>query len=299
MDIEQVRIFLVLAQELNFSKAAKALEISQPTVSRTIGALEKHLGGVLFRREREKSHLTELGKLVLPYFEEINSNAGNLIEVAHKYQSLEKTPVTVGVMCTIGPNRLMSLMKKIQELFSGVEVSIVNGNAPRLQGMLEDGVIDLAICGRPDGFSEDFHIVPLYTEKVMAVLNPSHPSAEKDFMDIWLLDGQKYIERTGCEFTVQESEFLTDKGINLDRVFSSDRDDWVQAMIRDNMGVSLMAESSVVLPDLIVKPIPGLPFTRQIKLVTVRGRRHSAGIGAVLQAAREAYEPQRTSEGRF
>ena len=293
MDVEQVKTFLVLAKELNFSRAAEILNVSQPTVSRTISSIEAQLGGLLFRRERGNSHLTELGKLVLPYFEEIETNAGNLVEVARKYKALEQTPVSVGLMCTIGPERLISLIAKIRELFAGVEVSITNGNARALQEMLSDGKLDLAICGRPKGFDDRFHAVPLYQEKVMAVLNKEHPLAERSFVDLDDLDGLPCIERTGCEFSVQEGNFLLEKDIYLDRIFSSDRDDWIQSMIREGIGMSLMAESAVFLPDLAVRPIPGLPFTREIQMVTVRGRMHSAGIGAVLQAAREAFQIQR------
>ncbi len=295
MDVEQVKTFLVLAEELNFSRAAKILNVSQPTVSRTINSIETQLGGLLFRRERDKSHLTELGELVLPYFEEIEANAGNLVEVARKYRTLEKTPVSVGLMCTIGPERLIALITKIRELFAGVEVSITNGNARALQEMLNEGKLDLAICGRPKGFDERFHVVPLYQEKVMAVLNPEHPLAERNFVDLDDLDGLPYIDRTGCEFSVQEGNFLAEKGIKLDRIFSSDRDDWIQSMIREGIGISLMAQSAVFLPELAVRPIPGLPFTREIQMVTVRGRRHSAGIGAVLQAARQAFQQQRNN----
>ena len=292
MDVEQARVFLVLAKELNFSRTAQALNISQPTVSRIISSLEKKLGGTLFRREREQSHLTELGRLVLPYFEAIGTNSDNLIEIAEKYKCLEKTPVSIGVMCTIGPKHLIDLVVKIQELFKGVEVSILNGNARYLQDMLESGKLDLAICGSPGGFSERFHVIPLYTEKVMAVLSPEHPLSHKEFVDLYSLDGMDYIERIGCEFSAQEHDFLSKKGITLKPIFSSDRDDWVQTMLLKNMAVSLMPESAVFLPDLAVRPVPGLPFSRQIQIVTVRGRRHSAGIGAVLQAAREAFELQ-------
>ncbi len=293
MDIEQVRTFLALAKTLNFSKAATDLNISQPTVSRIVKGLETKLGGPLVRREREQSHLTELGKLVLPYFEQICENAGSMEEVARKYNSLERTPVSVGVLCTIGPNRLLNLVKKIQELFTGVEISIINGSSKKLQYMLENGIIDLAICGQPNGFDEKFHVIPLYTEPVKIVVNAAHPFAQQETVDILSLTGQPFIERTECEFVIREKDYLAEHGINLRRVFSSDRDDWVQAMVKNGMGISLLGESSIVVDGLTTISVPKLPFSRQIKVVTVRGRRHSAGIGAVLQASREAFEPLR------
>ena len=67
MEIHQVRYFLAVAVQLNFSHAAKACKVSQPSLSRAIKALETELGGALFHRERSHTHLTELGQMVLPH----------------------------------------------------------------------------------------------------------------------------------------------------------------------------------------------------------------------------------------
>ena len=61
MEMHQVRYFLAIAEELNFSRAARSCEVSQPTLSRVIKSLEAELGGDLFRREGKNTHLSELG----------------------------------------------------------------------------------------------------------------------------------------------------------------------------------------------------------------------------------------------
>src|SRR5262249_15646847 len=71
MEMHQVRYFLGVAQELNFSRAAEKCSVSQPALSRAIQQLEGELGGPLFHRERHLTHLTELGEMVCPHLETV------------------------------------------------------------------------------------------------------------------------------------------------------------------------------------------------------------------------------------
>jgi LysR family transcriptional regulator, hydrogen peroxide-inducible genes activator len=66
MEMHQVRYFLAVAKELNFTRAAEKCNVSQPSLSRAIQQLEGELGGPLFRRERHVTCLTDLGEMVRP-----------------------------------------------------------------------------------------------------------------------------------------------------------------------------------------------------------------------------------------
>ena len=70
METHQVRYFLVLARTLNFTKAAEECNVTQPSLTRAVKKLEEELGGALFHRERANTHLTELGRAMLPHIEQ-------------------------------------------------------------------------------------------------------------------------------------------------------------------------------------------------------------------------------------
>jgi DNA-binding transcriptional LysR family regulator len=72
MEIHQVRYFLALCEEQNFTRAAKRCGVAQPSLSRAIKLLEAELGGSLFDRDRMSTRLTDLGILVRPEFTWIN-----------------------------------------------------------------------------------------------------------------------------------------------------------------------------------------------------------------------------------
>ena len=74
MEMHQVRYFLALSETLNFTRAAERCNVTQPTLTAGIRKLEEELGGPLFHRERNRSHLTELGRLIRPHFERIHAS---------------------------------------------------------------------------------------------------------------------------------------------------------------------------------------------------------------------------------
>src|SRR5690349_10492157 len=66
MEMHQIRYFLAVSQTLNFTRAAEQCHVAQPSLTRAIKQLEEELGGLLFRRERGLTHVTELGMQLLP-----------------------------------------------------------------------------------------------------------------------------------------------------------------------------------------------------------------------------------------
>ena len=81
MQMQQIHYFLVLCQELSFTRAARRCGVAQPSLTTAIGALERELGGALFDRKPSIA-LTALGRVVRPYLDEIARNAEHAREVA-------------------------------------------------------------------------------------------------------------------------------------------------------------------------------------------------------------------------
>jgi DNA-binding transcriptional LysR family regulator len=79
--MQQIHYFLVLCQELSFTRAARRCGVAQPSLTTAIGALERELGGALFHR-KPLIALTGLGRILRPYLDEIVRNASHAREVA-------------------------------------------------------------------------------------------------------------------------------------------------------------------------------------------------------------------------
>jgi DNA-binding transcriptional LysR family regulator len=75
MEMHQIRYFLALCQELNFTRAARRCDVAQPSLTNAVKRLERGLGAALFERGQNSTRLTEFGRLLRPHFEMLDQCA--------------------------------------------------------------------------------------------------------------------------------------------------------------------------------------------------------------------------------
>ena len=111
------------ARALNFTRAAEQCHVTQPALTRAIQKLEDELGGLLFRRERHLTHLTDLGRLIQPQLEQIwKTEAAKT--TAKSFLKLDNAPLNLGVMCTIGPLRGIGFVTDFWRSNQGIEITL-------------------------------------------------------------------------------------------------------------------------------------------------------------------------------
>lgn len=286
MELYQVRYFLALCETLNFTRAAENCNVTQPSLTRAIQALEHEFGGPLLHRERNRTHLTDLGQLVRPYLEEVSRQSQVAKARAKEFTSLVSVPFTVGVMCTIGPQRLIHMMTRFRETNDGVQISFRDANAEALQGMLDKGDLDVALLAFPDCVPDRYHALPLYEEHFVIAFAPGHRFEKLNAVRARDLDGERYLSRLNCEFGDVMLEVYKQQGVDLTRPYRSERDDWILCMAAAGLGFSFIPEFSITIPGIVTRPLIEPEVVRTISLVTVRGRPHSPALGAFVREAR-------------
>jgi DNA-binding transcriptional LysR family regulator len=294
MELYQVRYFLALRETLNFTRAAEKCNVSQPSLTRAIQNLEVEFGGPLFHRERQKTHLTELGRLMLPYFEQVFRQAEAAKSAAKSFAKLDNITLKIGVMCTIGPAILAEFFAAFRDHYPGVEVEILDATGAMLGELLQSGGIEVAIYGLPEGVGDSFHTLALFRERFVVAISPHHRLAPRTAVAGAELHGECFVHRTNCEFGSYASAQLAARGVQVKRVMSSSRDDWIQAMILAGFGFGFFPEYAVTLPGIASPRLIEPELERTINLVTVRGRPHSPAVGALLRAARAHPWPGRS-----
>jgi Bacterial regulatory helix-turn-helix protein, lysR family len=108
MEMHQIRYFLAVCETLNFTRAAEQCHVTQPALTRAIQKLEGELGGLLFRRERHLTHLTDLGRLVRPQLEQVWQETETAKTTVKSFLKLEDVTLNVGLMCPIGPQQFLA-----------------------------------------------------------------------------------------------------------------------------------------------------------------------------------------------
>ncbi len=286
MEMHQIRYFLSLCDELNFTRAAKRCNVTQPSLTRAIKALEEELGGPLFHRERANTRLSELGKIVRPHLEQVYRGAEDAKRQAHDRIRARKTPLRIGLMCTIAPTHLIELLGALQERHPDVELQIVDAEARQLRDLLIAGDLEAAIYAMPLTPPDDrLHYLPLYREQFVIVVHPRHRLAGKNAIRVAELDGERYLNRTNCEVAGPASRIFAEVGAKCTKVFRSERDDWILAMAAAGFGFGFMPELCVAHAGVVSRPLIEPEFWREVALVTVRGRPHSPAVGAIVHEA--------------
>jgi DNA-binding transcriptional LysR family regulator len=281
-----VRYFLALSRTLNFTRAAEQANVSQPALTRAIQQLEAELGGALFHRERARTHLSELGRIMLPYLETIQAQTDAARAQAQSVRKLETAQLHIGAMCTIGPAIVSDLMVKFRGAHPNVDLRVSDCGASQLLDRLADGEIELALFGLPEGPDLRFHALPLFQERFVVCVAHGHRFAQQNVVRVRELHDEAYVNRANCEiFDLAKREF-NGRGAYVRQVFTSERDDWVQGMIKAGMGFGFFPELSVTDSSLITRRLIDPEFVRTIMLVTVRGRPHSAAVGAFVREAK-------------
>ncbi len=177
LTIRQIRIFLSASKHMSFARAAEELHITAPAVSLQIKEMEEDIGVALFVRENRKIALTTAGEYFLLYARRVTST---LIEANAMMERLRGTPIKVlqiGVVSTAEyflPQILMEFKKDYPNLQVRIEVK----NRTQLIELLRDGLIDIAIMGRPPK-EIDTRVEPFASNPHVFIANPNHPLADR------------------------------------------------------------------------------------------------------------------------
>lgn len=291
MEFNQIRYFLATAEILNFTRAAEKCNVSQPALTRAIKKLEEELGGPLFRRERNRTHLTDLGQVMREHLGRVDTTTQNAVKAASKLLNLEKAPLKLGIMCTIGPAQIIPFLSKFQRFHPGIDLTIFDITPQNMTEGLLNGNLDCALLGLPMTLHERFDTVKLYEERMVAIFPPEHRYMKTNTIPIVDLTGERYLDRLNCEFRDSFFELLEEHHVDVSVKYRSEREDWIQNMVLQGMGICLIPEYSVTLEGLQCRPLSDPDLKRDVEIVTVAGHKRSPAVQAFIREATDYHWP--------
>lgn len=184
-----MREFVALSEQLNFSKAAESLNMSQPALSNHILALEKELGVQLFNRNRRKVMLTQEGELILP-------EAQRMLSIFKNMHRFEKGNLAENQVITVGgyldsPDILGLLAMRVKDygLARGSNLKLLFDYDPLddLEQKLIDRHLDFIVAYNnciPNAEALGISTIPFHSDPYAVVLNKSNPLAEREFLSL-------------------------------------------------------------------------------------------------------------------
>jgi len=285
MDFNQVRYFLALAETLNFTRAAERCYVSQPALTQGIKRLEDELGGELVVRDGRYTELTELGRGLRAHFEQINRTRHLVRTTAKAIVSGDVADVNIGVMCTIGPRLLAGMLNDFQMNHPMISIVLHDVTPPAIADLLLTGGLDAVFCARHGPAHPRLRYVNLFEEPMVVAFSKGHEFSNLDSVPLTELLKQPYVERLHCEFRQEAHDFASDCEFELNVVFRSEREDWIQTLIHDGVGVIVIPRFSLLEPELDHRPIVEPALSRTVELALVNDSEISPALQRLMDEA--------------
>jgi len=293
MEIQQVRYFLEVCKERNFTRAARKCGISQPSLTRAVKLLEKEFDGELFTREHGKIDLTELGRIVLPYLEKVQEQTSAVKRITNDLGALRTARLRLAVMCTIAPKLLIETVSNFRTKHPEIHLEVVDGTAETIEEQLLASQIDVAIFARPKRSPNPrLNYMRLFREQMVIVLPRNHRFADRRALRTTDLVDESYVMRASCEFNERADNLPSESKSIWNMAYKSDRDDWVFAMVASGFGFGFAPKHSIEGFDLVAIPLTEPEIWRDIHLTTLLHRPQNHSVGAFVHEAMTSAWPE-------
>lgn len=222
--IAQLRTFVTVAEQKHFVSAANKLGISQPSLSQALAALESGLGIQLIERSTRRVIVTPIGEQLLPFAKATLEAADAFVAHSRGAGGELAGPLNIGIIPTVAPYILPTLLTLIAEEFPELEPRIVENQTESLLQRLRDGHIDVAVLATPTGATGVTEI-PLYDEAFAIVTNPDNPLAGRGDLT---LDALRDLEL----LLLDDGHCLRDQIVELCQLAEVDRSPGAQSATR-------------------------------------------------------------------
>lgn len=180
LDPQQLGIFLAVYQHRSIGKAASALGVTQPWVSRSLRKLEDHVGAVLFERHPTGVIPTLAADVLRPYADEITSDSRTALEEIAALSGKGTSIVRVGAVAGVSNSLLPMAIDRLLQKWPALRVQLIEAVEDQLSEALARGQIDIAIAGAMQHPEVNFSAPQRMTDPVIVVASREHPLARKN-----------------------------------------------------------------------------------------------------------------------
>lgn len=284
MEMHQVRYFLAAARLLNFTRAAIECNVSQPSLTKAILKLEEEFGGPLFRRERARTHLTELGKAMLPHLQRTFDAAQAARQLAKDMGRAEVAPLAIGISHLVPDDGLVAILRDLSERLSGIEIEIESGREADLVEAAIAGTLDVIIVSKGAMQPERFDHWPLYADDFCIALTQDHRLAQSTSFAATDFEAEAWIDYAG-DGCAALADFAAREGASIAVKHHARNPGMVRQLVLAGLGCGWMPRG--ILPEPLVASQIAVPGSEiEFVAAAVVGRRRSVGSDAFLRACR-------------
>ncbi|WP_239614300.1 LysR family transcriptional regulator [Cohnella mopanensis] len=243
MDIRHLQIISEIVRSNSFTKAADALHLTQPTISKTIKNLELELNAELFKRDRKQVVLTETGRTLFEYSGPILRMFDNMQAEINDLAYLKKGSIRIGMPPMAGARFFPAVIKSFQDRYPGISITLVEDGARKIEENIAEGLLDAGVVLWPvdEGIFDSFQLVK---ERMNVILHPEHPLASRNEIELADLALESFILFNN-EFALHARIIneCKEKGFDPHIVYESSQWDFIGEMVAERLGISMLPDT--------------------------------------------------------
>ena len=267
-EIYSYKVFTVVVENGNFTKAAQVLKITPSAVSHTISKLEEEIGFPLFVRSRNVMELTQNGKNLLPQIYNMIKLEDRITQEKQEILGVEKGTVRIGAFNSVTMKWIPGIVSSFKGKYPGINVEVIQGKYSEVSEGVRTGMLDLGFVTSTSELQSE--IIPLYDDPLMCVTEKSFVPENKTYVTVNEISSMNLLMQ--AEGLAQDTEsFLEKHKIKISSKVRVADDSSLVAMVSSGFGISIMpqllfdgSESNVNLYE--ISP----PEYRTIGLISVR-----------------------------
>ncbi|HTD02578.1 LysR substrate-binding domain-containing protein [Undibacterium sp.] len=295
MTLTELKYIVAVARQKHFGHAAEACFVAQPTLSVAIKKLEDELGVTIFERGGLEVSMTPLGAQIVAQAERVLEQTAAIKEIAKQNKDPLAGPFRLGIIYTVGPYLLPTLVKSMIERVPQMPLVLQENFTVRLMELLRQGELDAAIMALPLP-DQGLMVQALYDEPFVVALPRDHAWAKRDHVsaeelksETMLLLGNGHCFRDQVLEVCPEMSRFSTAGDGIARTFEGSSLETIRHMVASGIGITVLPVASV--PDLGAKDgmLRYLPFSaptpdRRVVIAWRKSFTRHAAIEAIRQA---------------
>jgi DNA-binding transcriptional LysR family regulator len=243
MDIRHLQYVMEVVRYKSFTKAAEALHITQPTISKMIRNLEDELGVEVFVRNGKKVELTDAGHVIYARAQHVLHSFDNLTSELNDLTQLKKGHIRLGLPPMVGAHFFPSVMSQFRQHYPGIILEMVEDGSKKIEAGVGDGTLDMGVVLLPT-IEEQFDYFSFVNENLKLVVHPTHPFSERKQVTLSELALEPFI-------SFREDFALHDRiiaecirvGFQPRVLYQSSQWDFISEMVAANLGIAMLPET--------------------------------------------------------
>lgn len=282
MTLEQLRIFIAVAEHLHFTNAADALYITQPAVSAAIRSLESEYSVQLFHRIGRRIEITSAGRMLQQEAQKILDQVALTERGLREMNNLQRGELNLGASLTIGNYWLPEKISQFKRQYPGISVNCTLANADDICAGTATGLFDLGIiAGEVKSSYEKVLTTDIIgSDRLQIIVGNAHPWFERARILLEELLTTTWVMREAGSGTQQifeqtlQSWGINPQALNIILIFNSS--EMVKAVVESGVGAT-------ALPELMVQKELRLKTLRAVQIADLPSPEEAAIVRPILK----------------